>query len=283
MSSVMLQGVPVEAPRAFDMRFIGLIWGPAGGGKTTLASTAPGNKLWLGFDNDGEMSLADRVDVQHVLKFYKLTPATVVQEFKKTDPYNLTRFLTEHKEIETVVFDSMTTFAYMALQEAVQHAGGKISMEQPGMNGYAYRNSLVLRAATTMLSITAKLGRNLIFTTHEASPQTDDLGNVISISMILSENLANQIGLRINEVWHLADVDGKARVISVRPHTRMRPMKTRMFDPGNAAKFTWHFDANTLVGEGIADWWHAWQENGGKKLPLPAVAKATTTKGGVKK
>lgn len=283
MSEVTTGGIPVEAPTARDTRFVGLIWGPAGSGKTTLASTAPGKKFWLGFDNDGEMSLADRDDVQHVLKLYKLPASSVVTEFKTSDPYRLTRYLTEYPELETVVFDSMTTYAYMALQEAVSKAGSRSTMERPGMNGYAYRNSLVLRAATTMLAITARLKRNLIFTTHEASPQTDDLGNIISITMILSENLANQIGLRINEVWHLADTSTDARVISVRPHTRMKPMKTRMFNAGNAQKFTWHFDANTLVGEGIADWWHAWQENGGKKIPLPSVAKSTTTKGGNKR
>lgn len=269
MSDVTLQGVPVEAPTSRDMRFNGLIWGPAGCGKTTLAATAPGNKLFLEFDHDGEMSIADRGDVQHVLKLYKLNPLTVVQEFKKTDPYQLTGFLTKHPEIETVVFDSMTSFAYMALMEAVAHAGGKISMEQPGMNGYTYRNGLVLRAATNMLRMTAALHRNLIFTTHEGTPSTDDAGNVVSISMILSENLANQIGLRINEVWHLADTDAGKRVISVRPHTRMRPMKTRMFDATTATKFEWD-------SGGIADWWHAWQSNGGKKMPLPL-------KGGMKR
>lgn len=272
-ADVVLQGVPVDRPAAHEMRFVGLIWGPAGGGKTTLASTAPGNKLWLGFDPDGEVSLADRSDVLHVLKLYKHAPTTVVQEFKKTDPYNLVRFLTDHPELETVVFDSMTTYAYMALTEAVAHAGGKISMEQPGMNGYAYRNSLVLRAATTMLTITARLNRNIIFTTHEGSPQTDDLGNVVSITMVLSENLANQIGLRINEVWHLADVDGVARVISVRPHTRMRPMKTRLWDASRAVKFAWNYNPNTGEGEGIATWWNMWKENGGKKLPLPGTKK----------
>jgi hypothetical protein len=267
------------------MRFACLIWGPAGSGKTVLASTAPGNKLVLMFDPDGELSLADREDVQHVMQFYKLNPLTVVGEFRKPDPYGLTKFLAERPDIETVVFDSMTTFAYYALQEAVQrsrNSRNSISMEQPSMAGYSYRNALVLGCATTMLAITAKLGRNIIFTTHEGSPELDDSGNVQTITMILATNLANQIGLRLNEVWHLRDADNQQRTISVRPHSKLKPMKTRMFY-ADRPQFAWHFDANTLLGEGISDWWTQWRGNSGRKIPLPDTAKQTASKGARKK
>jgi hypothetical protein len=179
----------------------------------------------------------------------------------------------------------MTMFAYMALHEAVQRVRtqrNQITMEQPSMAGYAYRNSIVLGTATTMLAMTARLRRNIIFTTHEGSPETDDNGVIQSITMILATNLANQIGLRLNEVWHLRDDDGRTRTISVRPHSKLKPMKTRLF-LADKPQFPWHFDANTLVGEGIADWWDAWKNNGGQKIPLPGVAKNTATKGGVKK
>ena len=63
---------------------------------------------------------------------------------------------------------------------------------------------------------------------------------------------------------------------------QMKPMKTRLFN-ADRPQFAWHFDANTLIGEGIADWWEAWKQNGGKKIDLPSVGKATTTKGGVKR
>jgi hypothetical protein len=282
--SITLGGVKLEEPHAADQRFAGLIWGPAGSGKTVLASTAPGRKLHLCFDPDGELSLADRADVS-VLRLYKVNPLTVVGEMRKPDPYNLTRYLTEHSDVETVIFDSMTMFASMALHEAVaanKSGRNKISIEQPGISAYAYRNALVLGTATTMLAVTAKMNRNIIFTTHEGSPDTDEDGHVQSITMILSTNLANQIGLRINEVWHLRDTDGKQRTISVRPHSRYTPMKTRLFD-ADKPQFPWHFDANTLLGEGIADWWDAWKNNGGKKIPLPLSGKATTTKGAQKR
>src|SRR5215471_15893020 len=251
MNDVILSGIPIEEPHAANMRFAGLIWGPAGSGKTVLASTAPGHKLFLCFDPDGELSLADRSDVS-VMRFYQRNPLTIVGEFRRTDPFNLTRFLSDNPRVETVVFDSMTTYAHLALHEAVRTnstAHNKISLEQPGIAGYAFRNAVVLNAATTMLSITAKLNRNIIFTTHEGSPNLDDKGSVESITMILSENLANQVGLRLNEVWHLRDADSK-RMISLRNHTKMKPMKTRLFE-ATSPQFEWHFDANSLVGEGI--------------------------------
>lgn len=282
--SITLGGVRLEEPHASDQRFAGLIWGPAGSGKTVLASTAPGRKLFLCFDPDGELSLADRGDCE-VLRLYKTNPITVVGELRKSDPYSLTRYLNEHPLVETVVFDSMTMFAHYALMEAVNQnktSKNRVSMEQPSMAGYAHRNAIVLGVATTMLAVTAKCNRNIIFTTHEGSAERDENGNVTSITMILSTNLANQIGLRINEVWHLRDTDGRQRTISVRPHSRYVPMKTRMFN-ATAPQFAWHFDANTLIGEGIADWWAAWKDGMGKKIPLPSQAKATTTKGGHKK
>jgi AAA domain len=282
--SITLGGVKLEEPHAADQRFAGLIWGPAGAGKTVLASTGPGCKLHLCFDPDGELSLADRADVS-VLRLYKINPTIVVGECRKPDPYNLTRYFAEHPECETVIFDSMTMFANMALQEAVnanKTPRNKVSMEAPSMAGYAYRNAIVLGAATNFLAVTAKANRNIIFTTHEGSGERDDDGNLVSITMILSMNLANQIGLRINEVWHLRDQDGKQRTISVRPHSRYTPMKTRMFD-ADKPQFTWSFDANTHIGEGIADWWDAWKKNGGRKISLPSVGKATVTKGATKK
>jgi hypothetical protein len=269
MSDIVLAGVPVVAPDSSDMCFVGLIWGPAGDGKTTLASTAPGNKLFLMLDPNGEMSLAGREDCRHILQLYKQNPLTVCGEMKKDDPYGLSKYIVSHN-IETVVLDSMTTFATVALYEAVdKNKTGRnaISLEQPSMAGYAYRNSVVQRVANNLLRLCARLHVNLIVTTHEGAPTYTDDGKVESITMILSENLANQMGLRFNEVYHLRD-SGGTRTISVRPHTKMKPMKTRMF-LADKPQFQWKYDANTGVGDTIESWWHQWKIGGGKKIPLP--------------
>ena len=279
-TTISLSGVPVTSPDASDMRLAMLIWGDAGCGKTTLASTAPGNKLFIMFDPDGALSLSDRADVQ-VLDLSDRNYRTVIGEFRKEDPFTLARFLNDNPQLNTVVVDSVTTLAYMALQEAVSaEPNRKSTMEQPGMNGYTWRNASVLRVCNTLMLITKRLNRNIVFLTHEGSADRDSEGRILSITMALSEGTANQVGLRLNEVWWMKDNNG-IREISIRPCQLRKPMKSRLF-LGDKTTFTWHFNPETLVGEGIADWFHAWQEHG-KKIPLPTHGKSLTTKGGAKK
>lgn len=270
-------GIPILGASADDMQITALIWGDSGSGKTTLAATAPGHKLLVLFDPGGHLSLADRHDVA-VLNLTGEAPTRVADQFKRQDPYDLGKILTARPDIETVIIDSVTSLAYVALQEAVLKAGGaKISMEQPGMNGYAYRNAMMLRVAVSIMRTCVLHKRHLILITHEGSADRDTEGRIVSVTMAISEGVANQVGLRFNEVWHLTD-NGKERVIAVRPCRLRKPMKTRLFKAAQP-EFVWHYDPDNQIGEGIADWYHAWQEGGGKKIPLPSRSVATTSKG----
>ena len=98
--------------------------------------------------------------------------------------------------------------------------------------------------------------------------------------MSLSAGVANQVGLRFNEIWWMND-SGSERRIAVRPCRLHKPAKTRMFQ-SDKLEFVWHYNPDTQVGEGIADWYHAWQTGGGKKLPLPMRAVATPSRGAKK-
>jgi hypothetical protein len=277
----MVGGVPLTSPTAENMQLFILLWGDSGSGKTTLAATAPGTKLFVMFDPGGDLSLADRSDIA-VLSLGTQSPATLLSKFGSPDPYDIGNLLRSRPDIETVVIDSMTSFAYMALQNAIMRAGGaKISIEQPGMQGYTYRNASVLKATNAIMRLCMEHKRHLILTTHEGTADRTDTGVITSVTMALSEGTANAVGLRFNEIWHLSDT-GTERRIAVRPCRLRRPMKTRLFD-ATQPEFVWHYNANTLVGEGIADWYHAWQEGKGKKLPLPSRASATTSRGGSKK
>jgi hypothetical protein len=207
-----------------------LLWGDCGSGKTTLASTAPGTKLYMLFDPNGHVSLAGRSDVL-VIDLSAESPTKVMAQFRAADPYNLGKVLQERPDIETIVVDSITALSYIALQEAVSRAGGsKISIEQPGMQGYTYRNALMLRITVAIMRLCSLHKRHLILVTHEGNADRDPEGHITSVTMALSEGVANQVGLRFNEVWHVTDTGTEHR-IAVRPCRMRKPMKTRCSVP----------------------------------------------------
>ena len=277
----MAGGVVVKMPTAHNSQLFMLIWGDSGAGKTTLAATAPGKKLLVLFDPGGDLSLADREDVL-VLDLSSMPTLQVMAQFRSADPYGIGKLLDAHPDIETVIVDSMTALAYIALKEAVQRAGGaRTSLEQPGMNGYAFRNASLLRMTVALMQICAGHKRHLILVTHEGAEDRNEEGIVLSVTMALSSSVANQVGLRFNEVWHLSDTGTEHR-IAVRPCRLRKPMKTRLFQ-ADKPEFVWHYNPDTQAGEGIADWYHAWQDGKGKKLPLPVRALQTTSKGGNKR
>jgi len=267
-SPLMGGGIPLTSPRVDNVQLQMLLWGDSGSGKTTLAATAPGTKLFLMLDPGGDLSLADRNDVA-VLNMASEPPTKLITQFGLADPYGIGKILMTRPDIETVVVDSMTTLAYAALQNSVMF--NKSTIERPGMHGYTYRNASVLRATIAIMRLCAEHKRHLILITHEGPADRNSEGVPISITMALSEGTANQVGLRFNEVLHLRD-DGKDRWIAVRPCRMRKPMKSRIFLSAEA-EFKWSYDADTQKGEGIAEWYRAWQSNGGKKIPLPGGKK----------
>jgi len=244
-----------------------LVWGASGCGKTTLAATAPGTKAIIQFDPQGATSIANRKDF-YVLDLSGSTYNSAMMEFNNPDPFGIKAFINSHPEVETIVIDSITTLAFLALQYAVTKAGGSSNIDVPGMNGYGVRNNVMRRVVQSIMQISSELKKHLIVITHEAAPDTDTQGNQTAITMSLSQSLANDVALRFNEVWFMLDT-GAERQIYVRPFGVRKPMKSRMFQSQKDAKFTWHYNADALVGEGISDWFGQWQLNGGEKIPLP--------------
>lgn len=276
---MMAGGVPITAPSAADMMLNMLVWGDSGAGKTTLAATAPGHKLFVLLDPGGDLSLADRNDVS-VLNLASEPSTKMMTQFRAADPYGLGKLLASRPDIETVVIDSMTALAYAALQNAVS-VNPRSSIEQPGIHGYGYRNASVLAATVAMMRLCQLHKRHLILITHEDSGDRNDEGVIQSVTMSLSAGVANQVGLRFNEVWWLSD-SGTERRIAIRPCRLRKPMKTRLF-VSDKPEFVWHYNPDTGVGEGISDWYHAWQAGKGKKLPLPVRVTQTRSAGGPKK
>jgi hypothetical protein len=275
----MAGGVPITTPSAQDMMLNILLWGDSGVGKTTLASTAPGQKLLVLLDPGGDLSLADRDDVS-VLNLSGEAPTRLVSQFRAADPYGLGKILAAMPHVETLIIDSMTSLAYAALQNAVS-VNPRSTIEQPGIHGYGYRNATVLAVTVAIMRMCQQHKRHLILVTHEDSSDRNDQGVVQSVTMSLSAGVANQVGLRFNEIWWMSDT-GTERRIAVRPCRLRKPMKTRMFH-SDKPEFTWNYNPDTHVGDGIADWYHAWQEGNGRKLALPVRAASTLSKGVEKK
>lgn len=263
------------APSFADARMFLLVWGDSGCGKTTLAATAPGVKALIQFDPGGHVSLANRNDYR-LLDLSGSSYTQTMQEFNAIDPFGMRKFLQANPDVETLVIDSITTLAFQALQYAVTKAGGQSNIDVPGMNGYGVRNNVMRRVVQSIMQIASETKKHLIVITHEGAPDRDKDGNTVGITTSLSASLANDVALRFNEVWWMKDT-GTKRMIYVRPWSVYKPMKSRMFSSQEASFFEWHYDADLMLGEGIAEWLDQWSANGGKKIMLP------TLRGGVKK
>jgi hypothetical protein len=266
-----LGGVTITTPKTRIKRFSLLLWGSSGSGKTTLASTAPGKKLWINFDNDGTDAIAYRDDI--VVLDFSLEPDKVVEKFKESDPIRITRYLEENPEIETVVFDSLTTFGDKALSHGIIEArkttkGKYATIEEPGYSGWGNKNTWTRLCVRNLLKATGKINRNIIFIAHEDKPLLDKSGGVIHISIMLGSSLNEQVPIDLSEIWNLHD-DGRERKIAVRNCRLRKPLKSRMFLTNKEPEFVWRYDATTDKGEGIRDWCEQWIGNNGNKISLP--------------
>lgn len=255
-----------------------LIWGPAGVGKTTLAATAPGDKLWLSFGDNEHGPVSHRTDVR-VADFSGMGYRELCELGQSSDPFKLDSYLAHDDSIASVIVDSSTALIYKALQQSVSKGiGGSRqftpTMEFPGRSAYGGRNAITLEILTEILKVTAKYNVHCIVTAHEDDPTTTDAGDVIEyIGIMLGGKIVNNMSLRFSEIWYYGqEITGeKARYIAFRPTRKRRPMKTRMFTDKGPPEFYVDYDAD-LPDAGqmtIASFYEAWVNGGGKKLPVP--------------
>lgn len=243
-------------------RLTGLLWGPAGQGKTTLACTAPGKKLLLNFDPDGPASIAYRTDTD-VADMSDMS-ASLADQAKSENPFGLRVALGAY---DTLIVDSLTNYGYKALMHGVATSKGA-TIERPSLQGFGVRTALTVALVKNILVMTKKLNKHVLFIAHEASPDKNEEGIIQQITIALGGQLPTQIPLDLSEVWYIHDT-GKERKIMIRPARQRRPMKTRMFSTQGDVEFTWKYNSDTGEGAGIAEWFKAWVDGGKQKLPLP--------------
>ncbi len=244
-----------------------MLWGSAGCGKTTLANTAPGKRLYINFDPDGTSSLPLSDDT--LLLDYSAEPDRTVDEVKSVNPFGLEQVFTAHPDINTVIFDSVTAFATKATAYSVGHKNAPgAAFENPSMSGYGFRNRFTLGLCKSLLYITGKHNKNLILVCHEDVPKTNDKGEIQRITILLGGSLPEEVPLQISEVWHMRDT-GTERRVTVRSSGLTKPMKSRMFDTTGPIEFVVSDKANPSKVT-LSTLFDRWRENKFDKIKVPS-------------
>jgi AAA domain len=264
---LVIKGVPISRAATGSGRFTALIWGPSGGGKTTLACTAPGRKLIVNFDPDGPDSVAYRNDTD-VLDYSTRTYG-ITETFKsETEPLGLTKAVLER--YDTIIVDSITNASDKALDAGVASSLVKGShMERPAPGSYQFRNRLTLKLVKNVLRITGQHGKHCIFIGHEDSPTKTDEGTVLFVSVALGGSLPDSVPIDFSEVWGIYEVPGKGKHLAIRPCRSRKPMKTRLFSTDKEPEFPLTYNPITGKGDTISRWWEMWIINNKNKIPIP--------------
>lgn len=274
--------VQTESGQNVQTRMAILLWGAATCGKTTLAATAPGHKLWLSFGDNEHTSVMHRDDVT-IANLSYLTLEDLFKHAQSDNPFGLDQILREQEHIETVVCDSATALTFRALQKSVKDGVGagknfRPTMEVPGRAAYGGRNAIVLECLTGLLKVTAKYKVHVIITAHEDDPtmrQEDGKEVIDYVAIQLGGKLVNNMTWRLSEIWFMSQETtvGQRRRLAIRPTRLRRPMKTRMFVNNGPAEFFLEYDADKpddAKGQmTIAKFYDEWVDNGYKKIAVP--------------
>ena len=249
-----------------------LIWGKPACGKTILAATAPGKKLFLQFDPGGTASLARSDDIL-VADYSGMAPAQIATLKQGTIvESDLTKLIRE-QNVSTVVVDSLTSLGQIALTYAIQSgkANGRnfvASLEMPGLTGYGIRSAILLDICAMVLRVCSDTKAHCIFVAHDKET-LDDNGRIAEISVALGGQGQTAVPAKINEIWHMEDT-GRERLIYVRSHGVKRPMRTRMFELGpKDTHFTWKYNQVDKTGDTLAKYYEAWEANSFERIAFP--------------
>ena len=135
-----LGGIKLTKPAQKPQRMSLCLWGNPGCGKTTLAATAPGKKLWISFDPDGTVALNNRDDV--LVADFSKERNSIIDKFKG-GPVGLETIAASISEESDTIMDvyepyllqlgflERTSRGRLATQLAYQHLGLPYNKEKP--------------------------------------------------------------------------------------------------------------------------------------------------------
>jgi len=263
-----------------------IIWGAAGDGKTTLAATAPGNKLIIQFDDGGSSSIVglkaklDREKPEldtalkndlYIVDMSKADKSTYVGKFDREDPFEITKLLTDPElNIETVIIDSLTSLGNDVLNYAVKYAGlNKSTLATPGKQAYGVRLNYLKAFILNLLKLTNRFNKNIIFISHEADKHDSD-GELVAVTLALGGNLPNETALSVGEVWYFKNNAATGREIFLVPFSSYKPMKSRMFNVATDKRFKFVYDVNNPDPKyEIATLYKQWVDSNHEKIAIP--------------
>lgn len=220
----------------------------------------------MNFDPDGTASLPVSDDT--LLLDYSGEPDSCVENVKSSNPFQLDSILKNDESIQTVVVDSVTAFVTKAVAYSVGHkyAPGSV-FENPGPAGYGFRNRHALGLCKSILQVTGRYVRHVIFICHEDVPTLNSEGAVQAITVLLGGSLKEEVPIHISEVWHMVDRIN-SRAVQVRSGGVYKPMKSRMFDTTQGSEFDISNKANPSKVT-LTKLFDDWKTNNYEKLRLP--------------
>lgn len=273
----MAEELVIQQPEEVAPRSTGIIWGPAKSGKTTLLCSLPGKKLLINVDPDGYEAVGFRNDVS-VVDLSKYDHRDLVAAGSKLVP-KMIENTTDFGEGDSVIFDSLSSYGWAALNTAILNNVGasgqfKPSIETPGLSAYGARTNYIVDAMRQVLKVTTRKRMHCWFTAHMDTPTTNKQGDFLYQTMTLSENGVTQTSLSISEVWFL-DRDNKKATIAVQPVRGRKPMGTRIFRLDGEPEFEIKYDIDMPDDKqphSMSTWWRMYLAGGKRKLPTPGSA-----------
>lgn len=275
MEQVTVGGIPIINPAQADPRFVAIIWGPIGAGKTPLTATAPVPILYLMLDIGGETSINHRRETFDMIDLSNQTD-TIVDQFERLDrPFmlDLNKVLASGK-YKTLVLDSATSFLDKSLTRGITRSGPLVTkgvkpeLIAPGLQGYGARSMLIRQCVMNLHTLCARNKVNFILTAHEKIEYNTD-GSIDLITLLLGGEAFVQVPKHFGEIWRLDEKEGK-KTIFVKSFNRYKPCRSRMFNPGpDGFSFQWKFDTFKWQGDGIETWLNRWKDNQCSAIPMP--------------
>lgn len=275
-----IDGLPITSPDVDTSRFVGIIWGLPGQGKTPLVATSEPPILFIMFDHDGWKSIQHMDDRFRLLNLTG-NDETIVDKFESLNTVffkDLEKYI-KAEGIRTICLDSVTSFLDKCLVRGIQRAGPlgneRPSLVAPGMRGYGARSMLIRQCVMNLHTLASRNNCHFIITAHEKNEYGKDAkGDEVleEITLLLGGEAFVQVPKHFSEIWRLEEKQGQKQV-QLRPHGKVRIVRTRMFDTRNLnpPKFVWDFDTYDWKGEGIQQWMERWKANKGRAIKCPGM------------